>query len=114
MIAPGMSEISTVRTVFIIDENQIIRTILQYPLTTGRCIPEILRIVDSLQTSDRCKVVTPANWVPGMPVVVPPPKTYQELKERVENQKGYQCIDWYLCFKPDECNKLKEAQEELK
>lgn len=52
---------STVRTVFIIDDKQVLRTILYYPLTTGRNIPEILRIVDALQTADKCKVVTPAN-----------------------------------------------------
>lgn len=61
MISEEMSSTSTVRTVFIIDDKQILRTILYYPLTTGRNIPEILRIVDALQTSDKCKVVTPAN-----------------------------------------------------
>lgn len=104
MMSPAVSDTSTVRSVFIIDDNQIIRAILQYPLTTGRYIPEILRIIDSLQTVDRDKVVTPANWFPGMPVAVPAPQTYQQLKERVQDTQGMSCIDWYLCFKPDEGN----------
>lgn len=98
MISPTISNTSTVRTVFIIDDKQIIRAILQYPMTTGRYIPEILRIIDSLQTVDCDKVVTPANWIPGLPVLVPPPNTYQKLKERVANPEGKCCFDWYLCF----------------
>ncbi|SMB80719.1 peroxiredoxin (alkyl hydroperoxide reductase subunit C) [Desulfonispora thiosulfatigenes DSM 11270] len=99
MISPAMSETATVRTVYIIDPKGILRTILYYPLTTGRNIPEILRILDALQTADVEKVATPANWVPGMPVIMPPPNTYEELKQRIRCQNGYSCMDWYLCFK---------------
>ncbi|CEP80184.1 peroxiredoxin [Paraclostridium sordellii] len=102
MISEPMSDSSTVRSVFIIDPNQTLRTILYYPLTTGRNIPEIVRIIDALQTSDEQKVVTPADWLPGMPVILPPPKTYKELKQRISNcEKNKECIDWYLCFVPD-------------
>lgn len=101
MISPAVSETSTVRSVFIIDDNQVVRAILQYPQSTGRWIPEILRIVDSLQTVDRDKMVTPANWMPGMPVVIPPPSTYQQLKDRVMDPNGNSCVDWYLCMRPD-------------
>ena len=109
MISESVRNISTVRTVFIIDDKQILRTILYYPLTTGRNIPEILRIVEALQTADKCKVVTPANWLPGTPVLLPPPKTYKELLERVNNcNKEYKCLDWYICFIEDECNKCRK------
>ncbi|MGL5348384.1 MAG: peroxiredoxin [Peptostreptococcaceae bacterium] len=101
MISEAMSNTSTIRSVFIIDDKQILRTILYYPLTTGRNIPEILRIVEALQTSDKEDVVTPANWFPGMPVILPYPKTYKELKSRVKNcENKYNCVDWYLCFVP--------------
>lgn len=100
MISEAMSNTSTVRSVFIIDDKQILRTILYYPLSTGRNIQEILRIIDSLQISDKDKVVTPANWISGMPVIVPPPNTYEELKERINNKKEYSCMDWYLCMRP--------------
>lgn len=102
MISAPMSDASTVRSVFIIDPNQILRTILYYPLTTGRNIPEIIRIIDALQTADEQKVVTPADWLPGMPVILPPPKTYKELKQRIKAcEKNKKCVDWYLCFIPD-------------
>lgn len=97
MIHPGQSKTETVRCVFIIDPNQIIRTILYYPLTTGRNMQEILRIVDCLQTTDEHKVATPANWKPGDKVVVPPPNTQEGAEERLK--QNYECVDWYLCKK---------------
>lgn len=106
MISEPVRNTTTVRSVFIIDDKQVLRTILYYPMTTGRNIPEIIRIIDALQTSDRDNVVTPANWLPGMPVVLPPPKTCKELKNRVKScSKEYQCMDWYLCFMPESNSK---------
>lgn len=101
MIAPSASTQETVRNVFIIDPEQKIRCILIYPLTTGRYIPEIIRIIEALQTTDQYQVVTPANWQPGSPVLVPAAKTYPELLKR-ENDPGslgLNCKDWFLCFK---------------
>lgn len=97
MIHPGQSKTETVRCVFIIDPESKIRTILYYPLSTGRNMQEILRIIDALQTTDKHKVATPANWKPGDPVVVPPPATAEGAEERTK--EGYDCKDWYLCFK---------------
>jgi peroxiredoxin (alkyl hydroperoxide reductase subunit C) len=97
MVHPGQSKTETVRCVFIIDDKQIIRAILYYPLTTGRNMDEILRIIDALQTSDANAVATPANWRPGDKVVVPPPNTQEMAEER--KSQGYEYIDWYLCKK---------------
>ena len=97
MVHPGQSTTATVRCVFIIDPNQIVRTMLYYPLTTGRNMDEIIRIIDALQTSDENKVATPANWRPGDMVVVPPPSTQEMAEERLK--QGYECVDWYLCKK---------------
>jgi len=97
MIHPGQSKTETVRCVFIIDPNQIIRVILYYPLSLGRNTDEILRIIDALQTADKYSVATPANWRPGEMVIVPAPTTQEEADERLK--QGYQCIDWYLCKK---------------
>lgn len=99
MIAPDVSTTETIRSVFIIDDKQIIRAILTYPLTNGRFIPEILRLLIALQTTDSEKVATPADWLPGEPVVIPPPNTYEELLNRIGGEDGYYCVDWYLCFK---------------
>lgn len=89
---------STVRNVFIIDPDGIIRAMLIYPMTNGRYIPEILRLLDALQLSTKEKVVTPANWLPGDPVMVPPPQTYEEMMKR-KDDAGLSCVDWYLCYK---------------
>lgn len=101
MIAPNASNQETVRNVFFIDPDQIIRAILIYPLTNGRSIPEILRLLTALQTTDTYHVVTPANWEPGQPALVPPPKTYEELIDRQTDPKaqGLNCEDWFWCYK---------------
>ncbi|MFN3307714.1 MAG: peroxiredoxin [Anaerolineales bacterium] len=97
MIQPGASKTETVRAVFIIDPKGILRAMIYYPLTTGRNMDEILRLIDALQTSDKHQVATPANWRPGDKVIVPPPTTAEMADERVK--AGYECVDWYLCKK---------------
>jgi peroxiredoxin (alkyl hydroperoxide reductase subunit C) len=97
MVHPGQSKTETVRAVFVIDPNQVIRLILYYPLSTGRNMDEIIRVVDALQTADANKVATPANWRPGDMVIVPPPQTQEAAAERMK--QGYECVDWYLCRK---------------
>lgn len=101
MIAPDASTQETVRNVFFIDPDQVIRAIFIYPLTNGRNIAEILRLLIALQTTDKCKVVTPANWQPGNPVMVPPPRTYDQLTERVNDPEKMclDCMDWFWCYK---------------
>jgi len=101
MLAPDASRQETVRNVFFIDPDQIIRAILIYPLTNGRSIPEILRLLTALQTTDSDHVVTPANWQPGQPALVPPPKTYDELIARQNNPtaQNLTCEDWFWCYK---------------
>lgn len=100
MFSADEKNYSTVRNVFIIDPEGIIRAMLIYPYTNGRYIPEILRLLDALQISAKEGVVTPANWKPGEPVLIPPPQTYEELMKRSEDQ-ALSCIDWYLCYKKD-------------
>jgi len=97
MIQPGQSSTAAVRCVFFIDDKGIMRAMIYYPLQNGRFMPEILRLVKALQTTDKYKVSTPANWQPGDKVVVPPPKTTAEMEKRPT--EGYECKDWYLCFK---------------
>jgi peroxiredoxin (alkyl hydroperoxide reductase subunit C) len=97
MIHPGQSSTAAVRCVFFIDDKGIMRAMIYYPLQNGRYMPEIIRLVKALQTTDKFKVSTPANWQPGDKVVVPPPKTAAEMEKRPT--EGYECRDWYLCFK---------------
>ena len=105
MISNDISNVKTVRNVFIIDDKGIIRVILVYPLNIGRFVPEILRIVQALQTADCSNSSTPANWLPGQPVIIPPPSTYPLLQERLnsikQNNNG---MNWYLSFQEPEQN----------
>ena len=97
MIHEGQSKTETVRCVFVIDPRQVVRAIIYYPLTTGRNMAEILRLIDALQTTDQHGVATPANWKPGDMVIVPPPNTQEMAEERLK--QGYECKDWYFCMK---------------
>jgi peroxiredoxin 2/4 len=97
MVHPGASSTQAVRAVFIIDDKQVLRAMLYYPMNVGRNMDEIIRLVDGLQTADREKVACPANWRPGDKVVVPPPATVEAAAERVK--AGYECVDWYLCLR---------------
>lgn len=98
MIMPNESKTETSRAVFVIDDKQTIRAIIYYPLTTGRNMDEILRLITALQTSDSHGVATPANWRQGDKVILPPPKTQEEAEERA-NDSSVECQDWYFCKK---------------
>ncbi|MFH1764263.1 MAG: peroxiredoxin [Gemmatimonadota bacterium] len=98
MMNPGESKTETSRAVFIIDDKQVVRAIIYYPLTTGRNMQEILRVVKALQTTDEHGVATPANWEPGQQVIMPPPKSAEAAEQRVA-EEGMECKDWYFCKK---------------
>lgn len=100
MIQPNASTTQAVRAVFIIDPEGTIRTILYYPLSTGRNFDEIKRIVLALQTADAEQCATPADWRPGDDVIVPTAGSCGTAKERMDNQTDEQyCLDWFLCFR---------------
>ncbi|MGA8941497.1 MAG: peroxiredoxin [Thermoactinomyces sp.] len=98
MIMPDESTTETTRAVFVIDDKQVVRAIIYYPLTTGRNIDEILRLVKALQTSDEHGVATPANWREGDKVLLPTPPNIEVAEERL-NDKNLECTDWYFCKK---------------
>ncbi|MHA1266404.1 MAG: peroxiredoxin [Candidatus Helarchaeota archaeon] len=99
MIHPGKGS-NTVRAVFVVDANAIIRLILYYPQEFGRNMDEILRIVKGLQICDREKVALPANWpnneLVGDEAIIPPAKDVKTAKERRGKPN---CYDWWLCHK---------------
>jgi peroxiredoxin (alkyl hydroperoxide reductase subunit C) len=84
--------------VFIIDPQQVVRAMIYYPLTTGRNMDEILRLIRALKTTDANGVSTPANWQPGDKVIVPAPQTQEAAEERMAT-KNVDCTDWYFCKK---------------
>ncbi len=82
MIHSPISTDETVRAVFIIDPEGIVRTSLFYPVTNGRSFVEIRRIVQALQETDRKKVITPPEWQPGEYAIKPPiPEAIEAKKE---------------------------------
>ena len=97
MVQPGASSTSAVRAVFVIDPNGVLRAMIYYPLTNGRSIPEVLRLVKALQATDAHGIATPEGWQPGDKVMVPPPLTQDGAKERLD--EGFECTDWYFCKK---------------
>ena len=75
-------------------------------MTNGRNIAELLRLLDAMQFTDKQGIMTPANWLPNQPGIMPMPKTYSELMEKQNNLTGFNCIDWYLCFNSETPNNM--------
>lgn len=109
MIQPGESSTKAVRAVFFIDPNDVIRTILYYPLALGRNFDEIKRIIIGLQTADKFSVALPADWRPGDDVIVPTAGSCGVAKSRMEGgEEGVTCHDWFFCTKPLSKEKIEE------
>jgi len=100
MVQPAAATTQAVRAVFIIDPQGLVRAILYYPMSNGRNMEEIKRLLIAMQTSDKHGIATPANWQPGDDVIVPPPGSCGAAKDRVEGAgEEYRCLDWFLCLK---------------
>lgn len=97
MIHPGAGDTSAVRATFLIDPKGVLRAMVYYPMSNGRSIPEFLRLLQALQTSDVNGVATPEGWQPGQAVIVPPPKTSESADRRKD--EGYDYVDWYFSRK---------------
>ncbi|TWG86225.1 1-Cys peroxiredoxin [Cupriavidus gilardii J11] len=99
MIHPNANETLTVRSLFVIDPNKKVRLIITYPASTGRNFNEILRVIDSLQLTDKHSVATPGNWQQGDDVVIVPSLKDEEVI-RQKFPKGYKAIRPYLRMTP--------------
>jgi alkyl hydroperoxide reductase subunit AhpC len=98
MMHPAHDEVYTVRTVFVVDPGKKIRLMITYPQTTGRNFDEILRVIDSLQLTDRFKVATPVNWKQGEDVIIVPAVNDEEARTRFP--KGWKALKPYLRLTP--------------
>jgi len=100
MLQPGASNTQAVRAVFIIDPNGIVRALMYYPLSNGRNMAEIKRLLIAMQHSDEHQIATPANWQLGDDVIVPPPGSCGMAKERVDKPApGTKVLDWFMVMK---------------
>ena len=98
MLQPNESETAAVRAVFFIDPNKKIRLIMYYPLNVGRNMDEILRVLKALQTADKFKVALPLDWKPGEKVILPAPRTLDEMEARMADN-SVEKVDFYLAKK---------------
>ena len=89
---------ATVRTVFIIGPDKKIKLMLVYPMATGRNFPEVLRVLDSIQLTEKHKVATPANWVQGGDVIIPPAVSNEEAQKKYPD--GWKTLKPYLRIVP--------------
>jgi len=100
MLQPAASTTQAVRAVFIIDPESVVRAILYYPLSNGRNMEEIKRLLIAMQLSDKHNVATPANWQSGDDVIVPPPGSCGSAKERVDMpDSDTKVLDWFMVLK---------------
>jgi peroxiredoxin (alkyl hydroperoxide reductase subunit C) len=91
---------NTVRAVFIVDPEGIMRAMLYYPQELGRNMDEILRMIEGFQTAAEKGVAIPANWpnneLIGKGLIIPPAADVETAKKRTSE---YQCFDWWLCYR---------------
>lgn len=99
MVHPNADDTQTVRSVFVISPDRKIRLTITYPASTGRNFDEILRVIDSLQLTDKYSVATPVNWKDGDDVVIAPAiQDESELNQKFP--KGYRQLKPYLRLTP--------------
>ncbi len=99
MVHASADDSHAVRAVFIMDPEAKVRAVLYYPSSMGRNFQEILRMIVAMQTADKHKVATPADWQPGDDVIVPPPGSCGVAQERVEGKGDAKCLDWFMCLR---------------
>ncbi|MEO8630880.1 MAG: peroxiredoxin, partial [Betaproteobacteria bacterium] len=99
MIHPNASDSFTVRSVFLIDPKKKVRLTITYPASTGRNFDEILRVLDSLQLTDKYSVATPVNWQQGDDVVIVPSLQDPEVIKQ-KFPKGFKALKPYLRMTP--------------
>jgi alkyl hydroperoxide reductase subunit AhpC len=98
MIHEKASDTTTVRSVIVIDPNKKVRLTITYPASTGRNFEEILRVIDSLQLTDKHKVATPVNWKQGEDVIIVPAVTDEDAKRQFP--RGFRTLKPYLRYTP--------------
>ncbi len=108
MVHPLANSSATVRATFVIDPLGVIRAINWYPMTTGRSVNELLRLVYALQATDEHDALTPENWHPGDPMLEAVAGTY-DAAATMANQDG--ATDWYYYARVHKKNAARGAKK---
>jgi alkyl hydroperoxide reductase subunit AhpC len=98
MIHPNASVTATVRSLFVIGPDKLVKLIITYPASTGRNFTEVLRVVDSLQLTANHSVATPADWNHGEDVIVVPAVSTEDAIKKFP--KGVKVVKPYLRYTP--------------
>ncbi|WP_099186642.1 peroxiredoxin [Sphingobium fuliginis] len=85
---------SSVRAVYFIDPDGIVRAMIWYPLSVGRSVDELLRMLDALQKTATGEVLAPEGWRPGRSVLLPAPQHGSALGEAGDEL-------WFYRERPD-------------
>ena len=89
---------ATIRSVFVIGPDKLIKLIITYPMSTGRNFDEVLRVLDSIQLTANHKVATPVNWRQGEDVIIVPAVSDEAAKEKFPD--GWKAPKPYLRIVP--------------
>lgn len=98
MIHPNASATATVRSLFVIGPDKLVKLIITYPASTGRNFVEVLRVIDSLQLTANYSVATPADWKQGEDVIVVPAVSTEDAIKKFS--KGVKVVKPYLRYTP--------------
>lgn len=98
MIHPNASATATVRSLFVIGPDKVVKLMITYPASTGRNFHEVLRVIDSLQLTAAHSVATPANWQEGEDVIVVPAVSTEDAEKKFP--KGLKIVKPYLRYTP--------------
>jgi thioredoxin-dependent peroxiredoxin len=85
---------ATIRSVFVIGPDKKVKLVLTYPMSCGRNFDEVLRVLDSLQTTAKHNLATPVNWKPGEDLIIPPTVSDEQAKQKYP--QGFKTIKPYL------------------
>lgn len=109
MIHPEISDVFTVRSVFIIGPDKKVKLMITYPASTGRNFDEILRVIDSLQLTAGYSVATPVNWKDGDDVIIVPSLSDDAAREKFPG--GWKTLKPYLRVVPQPNKQSKTAEQ---
>jgi alkyl hydroperoxide reductase subunit AhpC len=98
MLHPNVSSTFTVRSLFVIGSDKKIKLIITYPPSTGRNFAEVLRVIDSLQLTEKHSVSTPADWLNVEDVIIPSTLSLEEANKKFP--KGIKVVNSYLRYTP--------------
>ena len=107
MIHPEISDVFTVRSVYIISPDKKVKLMITYPASTGRNFAEILRVIDSLQLTAKHSVATPVNWKDGDDVIIVPSLSDEDAKKKFPG--GWKTLKPYLRVVPQPGKETGEA-----